>query len=164
MQSGSTQDGILLVDRLLKDSSKAGTEASAPMLEALLVADRLSTQSNPVSQSRETSTYASAAPSYVRLVMESRQGLGWGMYSATDDALWALSDYAAQPGERVTKNLPNLTLDDRPVQAPSDSSTDGTISLIISGSEMHAGTNWLKLKAPATGQSLYYSLTLRATR
>jgi hypothetical protein len=164
MQSGSTQDGLVLVDRLLDDHMKITSEAAAPILYALLVADKAATQAEPVYRVREPSAYASAAPTYVRLLMESRQGIGWAGYGVTSDAMWSLSRYAAQSSEKALKGLPTLTLNDRPVQVSSDGSNGNTISLIISGSELHAGTNWLRLKASTPDQPLYYSLTLTATR
>ncbi|HKP53691.1 MAG TPA: Ig-like domain-containing protein [Chloroflexia bacterium] len=164
MQSGSTQDGLVLLDRLLNDPTRVTVEVAAPVLDALLVADKATLQAKPLSQAKESSAYISAAPAYVRLLMESRQGVGWATYGETSDAMSALSRYAAQTGEKVLKGIPTLTLNDRPVHAPPDGNSGSTISLVIPGNELHAGTNWLRLKAPTPGQPLYYSLTLRATR
>ena len=35
---------------------------------------------------------------------------------------------------------------------------------MLSGDDLHAGTNWLKLRSPISGQIIYYSLTLIASR
>jgi len=96
--------------------------------------------------------------------MEQREGSGWETSGATADALAALTRYAVEVREKPVMGRPILTLNDHPVQIPGDNSTESTISLIIPGSELHPGTNWLKLKPSSSGQSLYYSLTLKATR
>jgi hypothetical protein len=163
LQSGSTQDGLVLANKLLSEQVKTASVSDIPVLEALLTAEKAASQVETPYRTRPTSPYATALQAYARLVLESRHGLGWSTYGETSNAMWALSRYAAQAGEKPTTGLPALTLNDRTVQVP-PGSQDSAVSLIISGSELHAGTNWLKLRASPAGQSLYYSLTLRATR
>ncbi|MFL5735601.1 MAG: Ig-like domain-containing protein [Chloroflexia bacterium] len=100
---------------------------------------------------------------YVRALMEARQGALWATPATSADALWALSDYAPQKAEKLAAD-PSITLNDRAVQAATQSDNPGALSTVLSGSALHAGTNWLKLQAPTTSDPLYYSLTLRATR
>jgi hypothetical protein len=164
LQSGSTQDGLVLASRLLGEQGKTPSASDIPVLEALLTADKAASQADTPYRTRPASPYATALQAYAHMVLESRHGLGWSSYGETSDAMWALSRYAAQAGEKPATGLPALTLNDRTVQIPPASSGDSAVSLIISGSELHAGTNWLKLRASPAGQSLYYSLTLRATR
>jgi hypothetical protein len=165
-QAGSTQDALALLDHLLSVLSPAGSNGpgagqpgtQAPVLEALVLAS-----------GHDRSTYQPAAARYVRALMESRQGSGWGDPATTANALWALSRYAIQSGEQPRPGPPVIFLNDHPVQAAGEAGADrgnstDTISVVVGGDVLAAGTNWLKLQAPTTGQTLYYSLTLKATR
>ena len=107
--------------------------------------------------------YWGEAQVYARALMESRQGALWATPATSAGALWALARYAAQENERLAGE-PSLVLNDRSVQTTGQPDNPGSISIVLSGGALHPGTNWLKLQAPTTGQSLYYSLTLRATR
>jgi hypothetical protein len=164
LQSGSSEDAFALVDRLLL--TQAGPEqtdtAAAPMLEALVAAMRATHQGR--AGARDVAAYESAAASYVRSLMEVRRGTGWSSPGTTASVLWALSLYAAQTGERPIQTSPALTLHDRPVEAQGLDNAPGSVSVVLSGDSLRAGNNWLRIKAPAANQPMYYSLTLRATR
>ncbi|MEO8287723.1 MAG: Ig-like domain-containing protein [Chloroflexota bacterium] len=164
-QVGNSADAVALLDRLLLTEKDAVPSASPAMLEALVVG----LQSLPAggSRSRDLLDYSAAARNHVRILMEARQGAGWRTPAITADALWALSRYAAAEGETPQSQaggVPLLTLGDRPVQVGNLPNNPGVVSVVISGDELHAGTNWLNLKAPDANQALYYSLTLIATR
>ncbi len=160
-QAGSTQDALALLDHLLAVLSPAGSSGPgtdqpgtlAPVLEALVMAS-----------GHDRSTYQPAAARYVRALMESRQGPGWGDPATTANALWALSRYAIQSGEQPLPGSPVIFLNDHPLQAAGRGNSADTISVVVGGDVLAAGTNWLRLQAPTTGQTLYYSLTLKATR
>jgi hypothetical protein len=107
--------------------------------------------------------YWAEAQAYARDLMESRQGALWATPAASAEAIWALARYATQETERPAGE-PSLVLNDRSVQTTGQPDNPGSISIVLSGSALHPGTNWLKLQAPTAGQPLYYSLTLRATR
>jgi hypothetical protein len=107
--------------------------------------------------------FSAEAQAYARALMESRQGALWATPAASADALWALARYASQETEKPAGS-PSLVLNDRSVQTTEQSDNPGSISIVLSGSALHPGTNWLKLQAPTTSQPLYYSLTLQATR
>ena len=167
-QAGNTDDALALTERLRKDHDAAQIdEAEAgPVLEALLTirvesrglknderaTGTLSTQHSALGTPEEAETY-------VRALMETRQGAGWSSPAVSADALWALSRYAAAANEK-SGTTPTMVLDDHAVQSSAQPDNPGTISIALSGNALHAGTNWLKLQAP----TLYYSLTLRAVR
>jgi hypothetical protein len=163
-QLGNTEDALALVDRLLLAPPEVQIAASAPLLEALIAVG--SSLGEPGAQ--DLAEYESAARTYARVLMESRRGVGWSTPSATADALWALSRYAVLQGEEPERSAPVITLNDRTVasspSAAGSPDNPASISVVLSDDALHPGTNWLKLKAPISGQSLYYSLTLRATR
>jgi hypothetical protein len=168
-QAGNSADATALLDHLLATEQLATqpslvTPLSAPMLEALVVA----LQSLPANgyRSKDLPDYAGQARLYMRALMEARQGAGWRTPSITADALAALSHFAVATGESPQSGdtAPNLVLGDRPVQADAIPGNSGTISVVLSGAELRPGTNWLTLKPSATGQPLYYSLTLIAKK
>ncbi|MBF6613990.1 MAG: Ig-like domain-containing protein [Chloroflexi bacterium] len=161
-QSGDTEEGALLINRLVGEQPGVESSAQAPILEGLITASSTARQGKTGAQ--DASTYDSAAMAYARSLMESRQGTGWRTPSDTADALWALAHYAVAFGEKALPGTPILTLNDHPVDAQIAPRDGSTVSMALPGSALHPGTNWLKLKAPASGQPLYYSLTLRATR
>ncbi|HYO48681.1 MAG TPA: Ig-like domain-containing protein [Chloroflexia bacterium] len=163
MQSGSTQDAFALVDRLLQARpASADTDVALEPLLELLVAS--GSTSRVGAGATNKATYEAGAASYARSLMEARRGTGWSSPAATAGALWALSLYAKATGEKPVRGSPSVTLHDRPVQAAVLPDDPGTISVVLPGDALQAGNNWLKLKAPAPDQSLYYSLTLRVTR
>ncbi len=168
-QAGNSADATALLDHLLateQSTSQTSFSAppSAPMLEALVVA----LQSLPANsyRSNDLPDYAGQARLYMRAVMEARQGAGWQTPAITADALAALSHFAVAVGESPQSgdSAPNLVLGDRPVQADTMPGNSGTISVVLSGSELRPGTNWLTLKPSTTGQPLYYSLSLIAKK
>jgi hypothetical protein len=108
--------------------------------------------------------YDAAAAEYARALMEARQGAGWATPGMTAHALAALSRYAVALGDAPEGGLPALELGDRPVQASPASGSTATVSVVLTGNELHPGMNWLRLKAPAPDRTLYYSLALTATR
>ncbi len=161
-QTGDTAEGTLLLNKLVSDQPGAESGAQAPLLEVLITASATARQGKTGAQ--DASTYDSAARAYAQSLMASRQGTGWRTPSDTADALWALAHFAVAFGEKALPGTPILTLNDHPVDVQTASSDGSTVSMALPGSALHPGTNWLKLKAPAIGQPLYYSLTLRATR
>jgi hypothetical protein len=161
-QTGNTEDALAIIDHVLATQTEPDAAASAPLLEALIAASNTARQESKGGQ--DPAVYQNAARSYARALMESRQGLGWPGKSATADALWALSRYAAGEEEKAQPVSPLLTLNDHPVQASGASGDSGSVSVLLSGGALHAGDNWLTIKAPLSGESLYYSLTLRANR
>ncbi|MEO6457781.1 MAG: Ig-like domain-containing protein [Chloroflexia bacterium] len=163
LQSGATQDALALVDRLAPEASEQ-TRASAPLLDAFVAVSHIEQQerTGPLG----ISDYNAAADATSRALMNSRQGIGWRSVEETASALWALSRYAAESGEEPQRDAPIILLNDHLVQTPTQPTTSigpGTISIAVSGDALHAGTNWLKLRA-SEGGTLYFSLTLRATR
>jgi hypothetical protein len=84
----------------------------------------------------------------------------------TADAVWALSRYAAVEGDAPQSSVgtPTLVLGDHQLQAAGLPGNPGTLSVVLSGAELRPGTNRLKLKAASADQTMYYSLTLIATR
>ncbi|HUP27711.1 MAG TPA: hypothetical protein VM409_04690, partial [Chloroflexia bacterium] len=79
------------------------------------------------------------------------------------DALWALSRYVADAGEKPLRTLPTILLNDRRVQAQDQGNEPEAFSVALSSDALHPGTNWLKISVPGN-RSVYYSLTLRARR
>jgi hypothetical protein len=96
--------------------------------------------------------------------MEARQGAGWASPGMTANALSALARYAVARGDVPEGGMPALELGDRPVQAISASGNTATVSVVLTGNELHPGMNWLRLIAPASDRTLYYSLALTANR
>jgi hypothetical protein len=166
-QAGNSSDAVALLDHLLMEAQGTPAQPSAPVLEALVVGQQ-SLPANPYRSpgSPGAPDYAGTARLYVRALMEARQGAGWQTPAISADALWALSRYAATAGEYSQSGVaaPILSLGDRPVQAAGQAGSPGTVSVVLSGAELKPGTNWLKLKAPDPDQTLYYSLTLIATK
>jgi hypothetical protein len=160
-QSGNSADAVALVDRILSQGS-AAEAASAPMLEALVEAGR----DVPADRTRLSGLpdYAEAARTYTHTLMENRMGSGWRTPSMTANSLWALGLHAVASGEKLQPGMPSLMLGDRAVQNSGQPGNSGTVSVVLSGNDLHPGVNWLKLMAPNSTQSLYYSLTLIATR
>jgi hypothetical protein len=122
---------------------------------------------------RDAAIYEAAAQSYAGALMESRQGLGWADPGSTADAVWALSLYASQERLEMQPGRPTITINDRQVQitqpaadshAGANATDVDTVSIRLPGNTLHAGTNWLTLKAPSPGKELYYSLTLKVQR
>jgi hypothetical protein len=168
-QAGSKADAETLAATLLAGQIETRDAAQlAPALEALLT-----TGAGELKAASPDGDSPGILPSganqrgrleeYARALMEARQGALWATPAASADALWALAQYAPQRAEKLAAN-PSITLDDRAVQPAAQSDNPGALSTALSGSALHAGTNWLKLQAPATSDPLYYSLTLRATR
>jgi len=160
---GHTGDALALIDRLIADQSDARQIASVPLLDSLLLASV--GQKQPESGNHNpASVYEITAAKVARALMEARQGSGWSDPALTADAIWALSEYAVQSGDKPGAYPPHLMLNDRALQAPTQSDDPATVSLVLTGDTLHAGTSWLKLKSSTTGQPVYYSLTLKATR
>jgi hypothetical protein len=176
-QSGRTGDALVLANRLMQAGPSLDRAALAPMLELTLYAASSLNAGTPggpaLMTRRDAAIYRSAAQSYARALMESRRGLGWDGPASTADAVWALSLYTVQEELALQPGRPTITINDRPVQItqPAADSRAGantadvdTVSVRLPGNTLHAGTNWLTLKAPAPGKELYYSLTLKVQR
>jgi hypothetical protein len=161
-QTGSTEDALAIIDHVLATAAQPTDDSSAPMLEALIAASNTARQAGQSGQ--DPAVYQNAAHSYARALLESRHGLEWETPSTTADALWALSRYAAGEEEKPQRLSPVLTLNDHLVQTSSGSDTQGSVSVVLSGASLHAGSNSLTLEAPGPDQPIYYSLVLRATR
>jgi hypothetical protein len=175
--SGHTGDALVLANRLMQAGANLDRAALAPVLELTLSAGSSLNAGTPGAPAlmtrRDAAIYKAAAQSYARSLMESRQGLGWDGPGGTANAVWALSLYAAQEELELQPGRPTITINDRPVQItqPAADSRAGanaadvdTVSVRLPGNTLHAGTNWLTLKAPAPGKELYYSLTLKVQR
>jgi len=160
LQSGATQDALALVNRLAPEAG-GQARASAPLLEAFVAASHIEQQGR--SGRLGISDYNAAADATSRALMNNRQGIGWRSAEETASALWALSRYAIESDEVPQRVAPSILLNDQLVQTPSQPANPGTTSIAVSGDALHAGTNWLKLRA-SEGRTLYFSLTLRATR
>ncbi len=160
LQAGASQDALALIDRIVLEAS-GQARASGPLLEALVAVSHIDRQGRfgPLS----SSDYATAAEATARALMDSREGTGWRTHTETGDAIWSLSLYAAESEEKPQRGAPTILLNDHLVQASPQLDDPGTVSIAVSGDALHAGTNWLKLTAPL-GRTIYYSLTLRATR
>ena len=160
-QSGNSADALAVMNHMLKHEPSAA-EVTPAMLEAVLEAQR----TLPALEARPTDLpdYEAAAAEYARALMEARQGAGWATPGMTAHALAALSRYAVALGDAPEGGLPALELGDRPVQASPASGNTATVSVVLTGNELHPGMNWLRLKAPAPDRTLYYSLALTATR
>jgi hypothetical protein len=163
-QVGNGADAVALLDQLLLSEQSTSGPVSAPLLDALVAG----LQSLPASAMRSSDLpdYDAYANRCAHALMEARRGAGWDSTSATSDAVWALSRYATAEGAVPlgSAGAPTLTLGDRQVQAAPLPGNPGTLSVVLSGAELRPGTNWLKLKSSSTGQAIYYSLTLIATR
>ena len=160
-QSGNSADALAVVNHMLKhEPAAAGVTPS--MLEAVLEAQR----TLPTLEARPTDLpdYEAAAAEYAQALMESRQGAGWATPGMTAHALSALARYAVAQGDAPEGGVPAVELGDRPVQARSASGDTATVSVVLTGTELHPGMNWLTLKAPGPERTLYYSLALTATR
>jgi hypothetical protein len=160
-QSGNSADALAVVNTMLKHAP-AAAEVTPSMLEAVLEAQR----TLPTLEARPTDLpdYEAAASEYARALMEARQGAGWVTPGMTAHALAALARYAVAQGDAPEGGLPTLELGDRPVQARPASQDTATVSVVLTGNELHPGMNWLRLRAPGTDRTLYYSLALTATR
>ena len=101
---------------------------------------------------------------YVDALIGAREGAGWRTPLITADALWALSLYAALEQQGVSSDTPSIYLGDRPIQSATSTGIPGELSVLLSGDQLKAGTNQLKLRSPSSGEPLYYSLTLIAAR
>ncbi|MEO5950953.1 MAG: hypothetical protein ABIQ44_00620, partial [Chloroflexia bacterium] len=168
MQLGATDDALALLNTSLRLQDASATPASAPMLLALLQAEAVvppdgqpfnatyATIRNPQSPVRNAR--------YVEALMGAREGSGWHTSRITADALWALSLYAALEHQDVRSDTPSIYLSDRPIQSTTSTGIPGELSVLLSGDQLKAGTNWLKLRSPSSGEPLYYSLTLIASR
>ncbi|HYP20791.1 MAG TPA: Ig-like domain-containing protein [Chloroflexia bacterium] len=176
-QAGHGSDALVLANRLMQAGPGLDRAALAPMLELTLHAASSLNGGTPggpaLMTRRDAAMYKSAAQSYARALMESRRGLGWDGPAGTADAVWALSLYASQEELALQPGRPTITINDRPVQItqPAADSRAGAnaadvdaVSVRLPGNTLHAGTNWLTLKAPAPGKELYYSLTLKVRR
>lgn len=168
MQSGRTGDALALLDTTLRLQPTGEVPTSAPMLLALLQAEA----DAPANGQLFAASYAAIRnpqstirdPQYVQALMAARNGAGWYTPLVTADAIWALSLYAALEQERPRSDTPSLLLGDRPIMPGTIPDIPGQLSIILPGDTLRAGTNWLKLRSPASGEPLYYSLTLIATR
>jgi hypothetical protein len=160
---GHTQDALVLIARFQVDQPGVQQIASVPLLESLRLAGASQKQQASVNNN-PASVYEISAAKVARALMEARQGSGWSDPALTADAIWALSEYAVQSGDKPGAYPPTLMLNDRPLQAPTQSDDPATVSLVLTGDTLHAGTSWLKLKSSTSGQPVYYSLTLKATR
>jgi tetratricopeptide (TPR) repeat protein len=168
MQLGRTDDALALLDSAIRLQPADSAPASAPMLIALLQAEADAQAGgqpfasnyiairNPQSAARNSR--------YAESLMGAREGAGWHTPLMTADAIWALALYAAMEGEDAGADIPTLLLDDRPIKPTDSNGVPGELSVLLSGDELRAGTNWLKLRSPASGEPLYYSFTLIATR
>ncbi|HEX8218339.1 MAG TPA: Ig-like domain-containing protein [Chloroflexia bacterium] len=175
-QAGHTGDALVLANRLMQAGADLDRAALAPMLELTLYAGSSLNGDTPgpaLMTRRDAAIYKAAAQSYARALMESRRGLGWDGPASTADAVWALSLYVTQEELALQPGRPTITINDRPVQItqPAADSRAGAnaadvdaVSVRLPGNTLHAGTNWLTLKAPAPGKELYYSLTLKVRR
>jgi hypothetical protein len=176
-QEGHTGDALVLANRLMRAQENLDRAALAPMLELTLSAgssfgEEGSTTPGIMTR-RDAAIYEAAAQSYAGALMESRQGLGWADPGSTADAVWALSLYASQERLEMQPGRPTITINDRQVQitqpaadshAGANATDVDTVSIRLPGNTLHAGTNWLTLKAPSPGKELYYSLTLKVQR
>jgi hypothetical protein len=154
-QSGNTADARALLDAVLRSRPSIATEPSAPFLLALLRADNA-----PGAQGQTT-----VSPSQiVTALMEARAGSGWRTTLDTADTLVALALYSTVEDERPRTEPPSILLDDHAIQPSSSPDNPAEVSFVLSGDDLHAGTNWLKLRSPVSGQTVYYSLTLIASR
>ncbi len=170
MQSDRMADALALLDTALRLQSAGSVPVSAPMLMALLQSE--ADASSGANSQPFSSSYSAIHNSqsgirnslYVTALMEAREGAGWHTPLMTADAMWALSLYAAMEGEHPRSDSPALFLGDRPIQPNLSGGIPGELSVLLPGDELKAGTNWLKLRSPASGEPLYYSLTLIATR
>lgn len=176
-EEGHTADALVLANRLMQAGTKLDEAALAPVLELTLSAgsslNNTTADTPGLMTRRDAAIYQSAAQSYARALMESRHGLGWANPGITANAVWALSLYAAQENLELQPGRPIITINDRPVQITQPASDSGagansadidTVSIRLPSNTLHAGTNWLTLKAPAPDKELYYSLTLKVTR
>ena len=159
-QTGDSGDAMAVANALMpNDGPKMSDAGLAAMLDTMVAVSSSGWQGK---NAPDTSQYRSMASQYVRMLMEDRHGLLWSSPSASADALWALSRYAAQQPDKALGEA-QITLNDNAIQAVSRPDSPGNSSAVLSGSVLHAGTNWLRLQPP-TNQTLYYSLILRATR
>jgi hypothetical protein len=110
----------------------------------------------------DVAAYVSASEQCAHKLMELRQGALWASPSESADMLWALAKFAALKPDTTT-GAPSITLNERAVAQAAQTGNTGTTAVLLSGDTLHAGTNWLRL-GTTSGQALYYSLTLRATR
>lgn len=173
-QAGDTGDALVILDGIAPTVAKEDNGSLAPLLELSMSASAAVRKATPSSAGtgirgkQDAAGYEKLARNYAQALMESRQGLGWDSPAATADAVWSLSLYAAQQGLSFKPGAPPVvTINDRPVQAAPPSAagaTDDTVSVLLSGDALQAGANWLKLKAPTTESTLYYSLTLKANK
>lgn len=154
-QSGNSADARTLLDATIRSQPDIATGPSAPFLLALLRAGNV-----PGAQGQ-----TAVSPSQIATaLMETRAGSGWRTTLDTADTLVALALYSTVEDERPRTEPPSILLDDHAVQPSSSPDNPAEVSFVLSGAELHAGTNWLKLRSPISGQTIYYSLTLIASR
>ena len=154
-QSGDAADARALLDAAIRGQPNIAAEPSAPFLLALLRAGNA-----PGAQGQTT-----VSPSQiVTALMEARAGSGWHTTLDTANTLVALALYSTVENERPRTEPPSILLDDHAVQPSSSPDNPAEVSFVLSGDDLHAGTNWLKLRSPISGQTIYYSLTLIASR
>jgi hypothetical protein len=153
-QSGNAADAQALMDAAIRTQPDLTEDASPSFLLALLQTDSAS----------GASRRALSPSQIVTALMESRMGAGWRNPLDTVDALEALSLYATKEGELPRTEPPTILLGDRLIQPSPSLDNPADISFVLSGDELHAGTNWLKLRSPISGQTIYYSLTIIASR
>ena len=83
--------------------------------------------------------------------MEARAGSGWRTTLDTADTLVALALYSTVEDERPRSEPPSILLDDHAIQPSSSPDIPAEVSFVLSGDDLHAGTNWLKLQSPISG-------------
>jgi hypothetical protein len=154
-QTGNTTDADALLATAIRMQPSSAAGPSASFLLALLRAGSAS----------PTHSQTAVSPSQiVTALMDARAGVGWRTPSDTADTLVALALYSTVEGERLRTEPPSILLGDRAVQPSSSPDNPAEVSFVLSGDDLHAGTNWLKLRSPISGQTIYYSLTLIASR
>lgn len=177
LQAGDTGDALAIFDHIAPAQAGQNAEALAPMLELSLSVSASVSKAAPdsggVRNKRDAALYESMAGEYAKALMSARRGVGWSNAAATANALWSLSLYATREELHIKGGTPEISINDHPVQVV-QSQSDGhaavtpgspdTVSVLLTGDTLHAGANLLKLKAPAPGSSLYYSLTLKASK
>ena len=167
-QGGNFSDSLAVLDRLM-DERPDNVKSAGPALEALAVMNMANRNNAKLDDGlsgagNRTSSRGSDQDlerEYVQLLMQARQGAGWGT-TGEADAIWALSRYAAEDAGRPA-GRPDVTLNDGALGVASVPGNADTFVVDVAGGPLHAGTNWLKLQGLG-GQSIYYSLTLTAER
>lgn len=177
LQAGDRGDTLAILDRIVPNQAEQNKDALAPMLELSLATSAAVSKAAPgsgeVRSKQDAALYEGMAGEYAKALVSARQGIGWSNAAATGDALWSLSLYATQEDIHVKHGTAEIVINDHPVQvaqppldghaAVTGGSSD-TVSVLLTGDTLHAGANLLKLKASAPDNSLYYSLTLKASK